>query len=44
VLAPACFRPPRCDCSIKEQGGACDVQRELEGFVLNNFFTAAAGE
>jgi len=38
------FRPPRCDCAIKERGRPWRGRRENEAFVLHNFFTGRSGE
>src|SRR3954469_25833621 len=44
VLASTYFRPPRCDCSIKERGRQCGACAKFEAFVLYKFFTGETGE
>jgi hypothetical protein len=38
------FRPPGCDCSIKERVGQCGLVPGIEVFLLNKFFTSENGE
>ena len=44
VLSAIYFRPPRCDCSIKEQEGRCVTLEKNEAFLLHNLFTTRSGE
>lgn len=44
ALSATFFRPPRCDCSIKERVRACATAAKLLAFVLTKLFTAKNGE
>jgi hypothetical protein len=38
------FRPPRCDCSIKEQGEVAAIRGQRKAFLMHKFFTGRNGE